>query len=309
MKHAFFLLWVVLAQPLFAQSFTAETGDIYLGEPKGTYYGLITVKTGVLKSTDKWDIYAESGFKYTAQLRRMTDVNSKAPLKELKAGQSAYVDFSTANESNKYSDGLRRGCQVYPAGFQANTAAIKAETESKIAKSISFQATLNGKSFRAKTTYRGASFWRKGVKNYLEKPYLQLQFGSVDQPDDRTLTIQVLNPKESPALYTAKDLEVNFSGATDGNPKNTTLYGFVNGKGNTDFRVEIIKWQKKSTDRAVVSGKVTGDLREVKLIGNGAKTNRFEYGVFENIEVEIFNQQPDLKDMMKASGGGGLLKN
>jgi len=30
---------------------------------------------------------------------------------------------------------------------------------------------------------------------------------------------------------------------------------------------------------------------------------------FENIEVEIFNDQADLKEMMKAAGGGGLLKN
>jgi hypothetical protein len=286
----------------FAQSFTAETGYLFSGTTDVELNGSIKVLSGILKKTDKIDIYAETGRKFTASIVRMTDKDSK-DINEVKAGQYAYFDLKfTANPSTG-SDYLRNGYKVYPMGFQVNTTALKADAESKLAKSVNFKTTLDGKPFRGVVTYKGVSYWRKGVKNLVEKPYLQLQFRCVDSPDDRILTIQVFKPKESTAKYSVADMEVNFSGTMDGNKNNTTIYGFVNGKADTQFTLEITKWQTVSNNKAIVSGIVSGELREIKILGRATKTNKFENGVFENIEVEVFNDQPDFKEMMKKGGG------
>lgn len=302
------LILLLFSQQIFAQAFTAETGYLYLGDKDTELSGGLDIKSGVIKKNDKIDIYAPSGRKFMATIIKITGDNQQE-VSQIKAGQYAYFDLKFTENPSTGKDYINKGFKVYPAGFQANTTTMKAESEKKLAQSVNFKATLDGKAFRGKVSYKGASLWRKGVKNYVDKPYLQLQFICVDEPDSRGLTIQVINPKEAPASYSVRDMEVNFSGAADGNANNTTIYGFVNGKGDTDFSLEITKWQKVSNEKAIISGKVTGSLREIKLFGKGSKMNKFENGIFENIELEIFNTQPDLKEMIKASGGGGLLKN
>lgn len=291
----------------FAQSFTAETGYLYLGNTDLELNGGLEIKSGVIKKNDKIDIYAPTGRKFTATIIKITDKDYNE-VSQLKAGEYGFFDFKFTENPSKGSDYVTKGYKVYPAGFQVNTTAMKAESDSKLAQSVNFKSTLDGKAFRGRVTYKGASYWRKGVKNYIEKPFLQLQFACVDLPDTRTLTIQIFNPKENVAKYTAKDMEVNFSGAIDGNTANTTIYGFVNGKANPNFTLEITKWQA-SGNKATISGKINGELPEVKILGRSTKVNRFENGSFENIEVEIFNEQPDMKEMFKQAGAGGMLKN
>lgn len=272
----------------YSQSFVAETGDIYIGEPEGNYYGLISVKSGVLKLNDKIDIYTASGFKYTAVVTAIKDLDSKQQVKEIKTGKDGYVDFTTKDKAPKYEDALRKGYKIFPAGYNASTGATKADAKAAIEKTVSLKVTLDGQPFRGKVSVHGASFWKKGVKGVLEKPYMQLQFMSVDAPDSRALTIQIMQPKETAAVYNSKDLEVNFSGAADGNVKNTTLFGFANGKGDTDFKIEITKYEKLGPNKARISGKISGSLKNVTLNGFGSKKTVFENGVFENIEVEVF---------------------
>lgn len=305
MKKVLFLVFVSLAG--FAQTFTAETGYLYLGEKDTELSGGMEILSGIVKKNDKIDIYAPTGRKFTATITKISGKENQE-VAQIKAGEYGYFDFRFTENPSKGSDYVTKGYKVYPAGFQANTTAMKAEADAKLSASVNFKSTLDGKAFRGKVTYKGASLWRKGVKNYIEKPYLQLQFGSVDAPDTRILTVQIFKPKESTASYTAKDMEVNFSGTVDGNSANTTIFGFVNGKASPNFTLEITKWQA-SGNKAIISGKVNGELPEVKILGRSTKVNRFENGVFENIEVEIFNDQADLKEMMKAAGGGGILKN
>lgn len=305
MKKILFLLLISLNS--FAQTFTAETGYLYLGEKDTEMNGGMEIKSGIIKKNDKIDIYAPSGRKFTATITKISGKGNQE-VSQIKAGEYGYFDLKFTENPSTGKDYVNKGFKVYPAGFQANTTAMKAETDAKLAASVNFKTTLDGKPFRGKTTYKGASLWRKGIKNYINKPYLQLQFGCVDSPDTRTLTVQVFNPKESTASYTAKDMEVNFSGTVDGNSANTTIFGFVNGKTTPNFTLEITKWQT-SGNKAIISGKIYGELPEVKILGRSTKVNRFENGIFENIEVEIFNDQADLKEMMKAAGGGGLLKN
>lgn len=305
MKKILFLLLASISG--FAQTFTAETGYLYLGEKETELSGGLEIKSGIIKKNDKIDIYAPTGRKFTATITKISGKDNQEVV-QIKAGEYGYFDLRFTENPSKGSDYVTKGYKVYPAGFQANTTSMKAEADKKLAESVNFKSTLDGKAFRGKVTYKGASLWRKGVKNYIDKPYLQLQFASVDAPDTRSLTIQVFYPKETPAKYSSKDMEVNFSGTVDGNTANTTIFGFVNGKATPNFTLEITKWQA-SGNKAIISGKVNGDLPEVKILGRSTKVNRFENGVFENIEVEIFNDQADLKEMMKAAGGGGLLKN
>lgn len=306
MKKTLFLLLISFAG--FAQTFTAETGYLYLGDKETELNGGIEIKSGIIKKNDKIDIYAPSGRKFTATIVKISGKNNEE-LGQVKAGEYGYFDLKFTENPSTGKDYVNKGFKVYPAGFQANTTAMKVEADKKLAESVNFKATLDGKPFRGKVTYKGASLWRKGVKNFAyNKPYLQLQFGCVDAPDTRILTVQIFNPKESTASYTAKDMEVNFSGAVDGNTANTTIFGFVNGKATPNFTLEITNWQA-SGNKAIISGKISGNLPEVKILGRSTKMNRFENGVFENIEVEVFNDQADLKEMMKAAGGSGLLKN
>lgn len=306
MKKTLFLLLISLNS--FAQTFTAETGYLYLGEKETELSGGMEILSGIIKKNDKIDIYAPSGRKFTATITKISGKGNQE-VNQVKAGEYGYFDLKFTENPSTGKDYVNKGFRVYPAGFQANTTAMKAEVDVKLTASVNFKSTLDGKAFRGKVTYKGASLWRKGVKNFAyNKPYLQLQFGCVDAPDTRILTVQVFNPKESTASYTAKDMEVNFSGTTDGNTANTTIFGFVNGKATPNFTLEITKWQA-SGNKAIISGKINGELPEVKILGRSTKVNRFENGVFENIEVEIFNDQADLKEMMKAAGGGGLLKN
>lgn len=307
MKPLTLILVIFLSFKSFAQTFTAETGYLYLGEKETEMNGGIEIKSGIIKKNDKIDIYAPSGRKFTATIVKISG-KSNQDLSQIKAGEYGYFDLKFTENPSTGKDYVNKGFKVYPAGFQVNTTAMKAEADKKLTASVNFKTTLDGKPFRGKVTYKGASLWRKGIKNYINKPYLQLQFGSVDAPDTRTLTVQIFNPKESTASYTAKDMEVNFSGTVDGNSANTTIFGFVNGKATPNFTLEITKWQVLG-NKAIISGKVNGELPEVKILGRSSKVNRFENGVFENIEVEIFNDQADLKEMMKAAGGGGLLKN
>ncbi|MEW6773966.1 MAG: hypothetical protein AB1304_08210 [Bacteroidota bacterium] len=184
-------------------------------------------------------------------------------------------------------DYVTYGYKVYPAGFKVNT---KAEAEKNSDSNANFKATLDGKAFRAKVTSKGAMLALNGYKPYFDRPYLLLQFACIDAPDERLLTIMVFNPKQSVANYTAKDMEVNFSGTADGNKNNTIMFGFVNGKATPNFKLEITKWQASGNNKAIISGKVNGELPEVKLLGKSEKVNRFENGVFENIEVQIIRE-------------------
>jgi hypothetical protein len=300
MKPKFILLSFILLFSLnaFGQTFTAETLDIYIGEPKGNYYGAFKILSGVMKNGEEVVIYAETGRKFICKITKLEDKNNN-PLTQAKAGEIVYVDFFTKDDAQSGNDYLRKGYKVFPKNYNIAGNTNQKSPVPVSTKKAQFQATLDGKPYRANITYKGASYWRKGVKNYRNEPYLQLFFGNADAVDDRTLLIQIIKPKETIAKYTENDLEILLSGAVDGKKENTTFYGFVNGKADTKFTVEITKWQTVSNKKAIISGKVYGELRETKLIVAGKNINKFENGVFENVEVEIFNEQPDLDVMMK----------
>jgi hypothetical protein len=301
------LVIISLGRPVIAQTFTAKTGYLYLGEKETELNGGMEILSGVVKKNDKIDIYAPSGRKFTATIVKISGKNNEE-VSQIKAGEYGYFDLKFTENPSTGKDYINKDYKVYPAGFKINTAEMKAEAEAKITASVNFKSTLDGKIWNAKVTYKGASFWRKGIKNYIEKPYLQLQFASVQAPDERLLTVQVFYPKETPSKYFSKDLEVNFSGSPDENTAHTEMFGFVNGKGSTNFSLEITKWQKISATKVIVSGKISGELKEVKLLGTPKLIHRFSDGVFENIEVEIFNEQADMKELMKKAGFEGVPK-
>lgn len=294
-KPVLFLL-LLFSLTGFGQSFTAVTEEMFLGVTETDINGAITVLSGVLKKSDKLDIYAETGLKFTASIVKITGKGSQE-VSQVKPGEFAFFELKFSQSPSSGSDYLRKGYRVYPMGFKpAAVAAPAAETKTTLT------SRLDGKPWKANVTYKGAALWRKGVKNFVEKPYLQLQFASVQSPDNRLLTIQVFYPKEAPAAYTASGMEVNFSGATDGKKENTTIFGFVNGRSAPDFRLNITKWQASGDSKAVISGTLDGYLPEVKLLGRSTQRVQFENGVFENVTVELFSEQPDMKELMKKAG-------
>jgi hypothetical protein len=305
MRLFIFSIILLFGKSGFSQTFTAKTGYLYLGEKDTELNGGMEILSGIIKKNDKIDIYAPSGRKFTATISKISD-KSNHELTQIKVGEYGYFDLKFTENPSTGKDYITKDYIVFPAGFKVNSGEMKAEAEKIANKNAQFKSNLNGKPWNARVTYKGASFWRKGVKGFLEKPFLQLQFASVHSPDERLITIQVFYPRETPTKYTAKDLEVNFSGTPNGDTKATEMFGFVNGKGDTDFCLEITKWQKVSATKAIISGKISGDLKEVKLLGTPKLKHRFTDGVFENVELEIFNEQPDMKEMMK---NGGVIKN
>lgn len=279
------ILFVLRAWFLTAQSFTSESGDLYSTNDPIKYSCSVTVLTGVLKKTDKIDFYAPKGTKYSAIILEMTQ--DYQPVNEIKAGQFGNIvvkfsqDFSGAKDYPTYKS------KILPSGSAPNSAATNIEEKA----ASSFVTTLNGKEWKAKVPYKGALLMRKGL-SYLNinKSCLQLQFGSTIPSDQRTLTIQIFNPRESPAKYTARDMEVNFSGAASAADKSPAIYGFVNGKSFPDFTLEIKEWKNAGNNRVLISGVITGELPEVVLLGKSDKKVRFENGRFQNVEVEIINE-------------------
>lgn len=300
MKTLFFNVFFLLLSPwAFAQSFSAEIiGEVFMGYPDGNFSTVFKIVSGSLKKGDKVDIYAETGRKFTCTINKIEidEVGDNRIADLAKAGETAFVDFFTSDNTTGGADYLKKGYKIYPSGFKVPEGANAVSTV--ISQKTQFNTTLDGKAFKGSVTYKGATLWRKGVKNYQERPYLMLQFASVDAIDNRTLTVQVFNPQEAPAKYSAKDMEVNFSGAKDGKKENTTIFGFINGKANPPFVLEVTKWQKISMDKAIISGKISGELPEVSLFGVGKRLNKFENGIFEGVEVEIFSTQPDMKEIM-----------
>lgn len=280
---------------LSAQSFTAVTGEIFVNEPKGNYMGGMQVLTGVMKKGETIEAYAETGRKFTLKITKL-EVGDNKDAAEARPGQYVFVHLYTAEDASGGSDYLRKGYKVYPKGFKVSGNSTANTTSTQRA---DFTATLDGKAFKAEVSYKGALLYRKGIENYQPKPFLQLSFRSIQSPDTRQLLIQILNPKGAPAKYGVKDMEVNFSGTADGNPDHTTIYGFVNGKADTEFTVEITQWQAVSSTKAIISGKIYGELREVKILGKAKTVNKIANGVFENVEVEIYSESADMKEMMK----------
>jgi hypothetical protein len=278
-------LLLLLTTPLLAQRFSAYTRDMYLTDNEKVLSGMLTVELGQIAKTDTLHIYAETGRRFTATIIKISD-RDEQELTSLGAGQSADFRLLFTENPSTGKDYLRAGYKVYPSDYSP------ASTVNATSSQAQLQSTIDGKKFQGKITYKGALYLKKGIKGMNEKPYLQLQFAAANAPDERILTIQIFNPKEAKAKYTAADLEINFSGSPDGNKDNTVLYGFVNGKATENFNIEISKWQR-SGNKVIISGKFGGILPEVLVIGRSKNKIRFENAVFEDVELEIFEDRVD----------------
>lgn len=268
-----------------AQSFTAESGDLYMTDDPLKYSCSVTVLSGVLKKTDKLDFYAPKGTKFSAVILEMTQ--DYQPVNEIKAGQFGNIVVKFTQSFSGTKDYPTYKSKILPSGSSAGN--ITSAAEEKSAPHLT--AILDGKEWKGKVTYKGALFGRKGFSALkINKPILQLQFGSTIPSDERLLTIQIFYPKESPAKYTAKDMEVNFSGSAGEHDKNPGIYGFVNGKSLPDFTLEIKEWKSLGSNKVRISGTISGELPEVVILGKSGKKVKIENGSFQNVEVEIINE-------------------
>lgn len=146
-----------------------------------------------------------------------------------------------------------------------------------------FTANINSNSFEADIEL---SFFENGMAGN-NAPYLKLILTNFvsDYFKNGNFTIQMINfePKVGKffgkinALFMARDKKTN----------NDLMYSFDtnNSTNSNDFFIEITKWEKISSDKALVSGKILGTLNP--SYGNFEKIV-FENGVFENVEVSIF---------------------
>jgi hypothetical protein len=295
----YLVILTFLSLNAFAQTFVGETGEVYIGNEKNTFAGNIKITSGIIKKNDVIEIYAETGRKFTAKITKLEADDAK-DVTSAKAGQYIFADFITFEDATSGKDYLRAGYKFYPKGYVLSGSlsnATKVSTEKAV-----FTTNINGKSYQAKLNYKGALYYQKGAKGMAEnEPFLQLAFASLGAVDNRYLLLQIRSPKETPSVYNASQMEVNFSGSVDGKSENTKVYGFskkVNQ--NNSFSLEISKWQRISSSKVIISGKIKGTLSEILPTYNTKKEIlNFENGVFENIEVEVFSERYDGKELLK----------
>lgn len=279
MKTCAIIFLSFICSAVTAQSFTGETGYIYNGDTNKEFFGSVEIQSGTLKKTDKLDIYAETGRKFQAVIKKIT-VDGKE-VQTAKAGQSVTIDFVTSEDATTGKDYLRKGYKVYPRDFKATIV----KTNNSTGKPDKFTAMLDGKAYRAASFNNG--YYQKGIKGFAYNlPFVQFSFVNNDTTDTRSFVIQIFNPKEAPATYSTESTEVNFSGAKDGKKGNEKIYGYVKGA-KENFTIQITKWEKKSAGTAIVSGKISGNLTQIM---GKKEVLKLENGVFENLEVAVYTK-------------------
>jgi hypothetical protein len=297
MKTKFIFLALLLSFSVVGQSFTAETGIIFIdGASQGEYYGGIKVLTGVLKKGDEIDVYAPTGRRFTFKITKL-ELDDNKDAAEARPKQFVMAVLFSKERADQGKDAINQGYVVYPKGFlPKNGAAINsAATEKPV-----FTAIINGKFYNSKLNSRGAFYYTKGVKGFVDEPFVQLAFASLDVVDNRYFLIQIKSPKEGTATYnSSQNIAVNFSGSIDGKSENAKVYGFdKNVAANTKFTIEITKWQRISDSKISISGRMNGDLPQNLAILGKKETLKLENGLFENIEVEVFTENYDAKQMI-----------
>lgn len=259
-----------------AQSFTGETGYIYTGNSGKEFYGTIDIKSGTLKKTDKLDIFAATGRKFQARIKKMTIDGNE--VQSAKAGDYVTIDFITTEDATTGPDYLRKGYQVLPGDFKkgGNSTANASGYPDK------FTATLGGKAYRAACFNNG--YYPKGIKGMAyNAPFIQFSFVNNSSIDTRSFLVQVFNPAAAPATYATANTEVNLTGSEDGKKEHEKIYGYVKGA-KENFTIQITKWEQQNNGRIIVSGKMAGTLTQVLASGK-KEVLQLENGVFENVEV------------------------
>lgn len=276
MKFLFVTVFVFACSTLPAQSFTGETGYIYTGNTNKEFYGTIDIKSGVLKKTDQLDIFAGSGRKFQASIKKMTIDGTE--VQSAKAGAYVTIDFVTAEDATTGNDYLRKGYLVLPRNFKGGVS----NPENASGYPDKFTATLGGKPYRAACFNNG--YYPGGIKGVsYGLPFIQFSIVNNNRTDTRSFLVQIFNPSPAPGVYGTASTEVNLSGSEDGKKEHEIIYGYMKGAAEK-FKIQITQWEKQSGGRIIVSGKMEGTLTQVTASGK-KEVIKLENGVFENVEV------------------------
>ncbi len=277
------LFFLLCGQVVSGQSFTAEIGDIFMGSEKNAFFGGITVLSGVLKKNEKIEIYAETGRRFTAKITKL-EADDVKDVNFVKAGQKyVMADFIIEEDALSGKDYLRKGYKVFPQGFK-----VEYKNNANSSKRANFTTLLDDKPWKYYVDFKGASFFPKGAKDILEMPFIQLAFVPIHPTDNRHLVIRLLNAKAGIGIYNLpQNTEVLFAGAESGKDTDSKIFGkSKTAHSEVPFSIEITEW-KTSGNKAIISGKISGKLKETIAFGKKQELE-FKNGVFENVEMEIF---------------------
>lgn len=154
----------------------------------------------------------------------------------------------------------------------------------------SFFCKLNGVDWEGSGFYGSNLYYTKGMSQmYDNKPFLTLAFKANKLPDDRQLTISIINFKPETKVYHSKNMEAGLSGSSTGNPDKVEMQN-NHYKGNySSFTVNISSWSQVNQDEALISGTVEGTLigLKMKYIDCCPDIN-IEKGVFNNVKVQLY---------------------
>lgn len=284
MKPILLFVAYLFTSSAYSQSFTGEMGYVFNGETNKEFFGGIEIKSGSIKKNDKIDIYAETGRKFQATIKKIT--LKGAEVASAKAGQEVTIDFETAEDATTGKDYLRKGYKVYPKDFKPTV--VKSNNITGFPDKVT--ALVAGKPYRAASFNNG--FYKKGIKGFAyDLPFIQFSFVNNDTTDTRSFLVHIYTPKEGTASYGTESTELNFSGAVDGIKDHEKIFGYLKGS-KEKFTITITKWQRVSSEKIIVSGTMEGTIRQVL---GGKETLTIEKGSFENIEATVYLKQETFK--------------
>jgi len=131
----------------------------------------------------------------------------------------------------------------------------------------SFTCLLNDVAWHGSGFYGSHLYYTEGMSQmYDNKPFLTLSFKADKAPDNRQLTISIINFKPDQKIFKSEDLEVGLSGSASGDPNKGEIQGNRKKKndGLSAFTVNITAWSQVNQNEAMISGTAEGTLSRLK---------------------------------------------
>lgn len=259
----------------------ARTTSVFIDNAqKGEYATGITIESGSLKVGQQIDAVGK-GKKYSFTVIEIKVKDTK--VNQVSKAENVFVILQTFEKADQFDSGFTI------VNYGATTIPKNNENDSKsdLTHTSEVSADFNSKKWSGVSFFNSNLLYFKGLSVMnCSKSYLMLGFQSNLLPDNRQLTFTVCGFEPKIGKIAVSTIEVSLSGAESGDTKLAVAAG-SKGKGVTEpFLLEITKYEKTTTNEALISGKFSGTVGGA-LVKNSIKITN---GVFVNVKVKVFNE-------------------
>lgn len=157
----------------------------------------------------------------------------------------------------------------------------------------SFTCLLNDDVWKGSGFYGSHLYYTKGMRQmYDNKPFLTISFKANNLPDNRQLTISIVNFNPNRKTYLSKDIDVGLSGSATGDSNRVEMQNNFKNKSLSNITVNITEWTQINSDGGLISGTIEGTLPGLKMkFGECCQDVIIKQGVFNNVKVQVYNEK------------------